>query len=61
VDRGQVVASELVVSGGYAPETFEPAKASFDDVSALVGVFVEAMQGASDRWLALTPFSFTGV
>ena len=42
---GQVVAGELVVSGGYAPETFEPTKVSFDDVSAPVSVFVEAMLG----------------
>lgn len=54
MDCGQVVAGELVVSGGYAPEILEPAKVSFDDVSTLVGVFVEAMQATQFDLLGMT-------
>ena len=43
MNSGQEVASQLIVSGGYAPEVLEPAEAAFDDVSAFVGTFVEAM------------------
>ena len=43
MNSGQEIPSELVVSGGDAPEVLEPAKAAFDDISAFVGTFVEAM------------------
>lgn len=49
MDRCEVVSSELVVSGGDAPEIFEPAEASFDNVSPLVGVLVEPMQDDAVR------------
>jgi hypothetical protein len=45
LNSGEVVAGELVISGGYAPEVLEPAEASFDDVSTGIGAFVETMQG----------------
>ena len=43
MNSGQEIPSELVVSGGYAPEVLEPAEAALDDISAFVGAFVEAM------------------
>src|SRR6266478_9498299 len=43
MNSGQEIASELVVSGGDAPEILEPAEAALDDVSAFVGASVEAM------------------
>ena len=43
MNSGQEIPGELVVSGGDAPEVLEPAKAALDDISALVGAFVEAM------------------
>jgi len=43
MNSGQEIPSELVVSGGYAPEVLEPAEAALDDISAFVGTFVEAM------------------
>ena len=43
MNSGQEIPGELVVSGGDAPEVFEPAEAAFDDISAFVGAFVEAM------------------
>ena len=43
MNSGQEIPSELVVSGGDAPEVLEPAEAALDDVSAFVGTFVEAM------------------
>src|SRR5271169_741410 len=43
MNSGQEIASELIVSGGYAPEVLEPAEAALDDISAFVGTFVEAM------------------
>lgn len=43
MNSGQEIPSELVISRGDAPEVLEPAKAAFDDISAFVGAFVEAM------------------
>ena len=43
MNSGQEIAGELVISGGDAAEVLEPAKAAFDDISAFVGAFVEAM------------------
>ena len=43
MNSGQEISGELVVSGGDTPEVLEPAEAAFDDISAFVGTFVEAM------------------
>ncbi len=43
MNSGQEISGELVVSSGYAAEVLEPAEAAFDDVSAFIGAFVEAM------------------
>ena len=43
MNSGQEVPGELVISCGDAAEVLEPAKAAFDDISAFVGTFVEAM------------------
>jgi len=43
MDSSQEIPGELIVSGGDAAEVLEPAKAAFDDVSAFVGAFVEAV------------------
>ena len=43
MNSGQEIPGELVISRGDAPEVLEPAKAAFDDISAFVGAFVEAM------------------
>ena len=43
MNSGQEIPCELVISRGDAPEILEPAKAAFDDISAFVGAFVEAM------------------
>lgn len=43
MNSGQEIPGELVVSGSYPAEVLEPAKAAFDDISAFVGAFVEAM------------------
>ena len=43
MNSSEEIPGELVVSGGDAPEVFEPAKAALDDISAFVGAFVEAM------------------
>ena len=43
MNSGQEIPGELVVSGGDAAEVLEPAKAALDDISALVGAFIEGM------------------
>ena len=43
MNSGQEIPGELVVSGGDASKVLEPAEAAFDDISAFVGAFVEAM------------------
>ena len=43
MNSGQEIPSELVISCGDAAEVLEPAEAAFDDISAFVGTFVEAM------------------
>ncbi len=43
MNSGQEIPGELVVSGGDAAKVLEPAEAAFDDISAFVGAFVEAM------------------
>ena len=43
MNSSQEIPGELVISHGDVPEVLEPAKAAFDDISALVGAFVEAM------------------
>ena len=43
MNSGQEIPGELVVSGGYPAEVLEPAEATFDDISAFIGAFVEAM------------------
>ena len=51
MNSGQEIAGELVVSGGDAAEVLEPAKAAFDDISAFVGAFVEAMDDNTVRFI----------
>ena len=43
MNSSQEIPGELVVSGSDAAEVLEPAKAAFDDISAFVGAFIEAM------------------
>lgn len=43
VNSSEEIASELVVSSSDAPEVFEAAEASFNDVSALVSSLVEGV------------------
>ena len=43
MNSGQEIPSELVISCGDAAEILESAKAAFDNISAFVGAFVEAM------------------
>ncbi len=43
MNSGQEIPGELVISCGDAAEVFEPTEAAFDDISAFVGTFVEAM------------------
>ena len=43
MNSGQEIPGELVIPRGDAPEVLEPAEAALDDISALVGAFVEAM------------------
>ena len=47
----QEIPGELVISGGDAAEVLEPAKAAFDDISAFVGAFVEAMDDNTVRFI----------
>lgn len=51
MNSGQEIAGELVISRGDAPEVLEPAKAAFDDISAFVGAFVEAMDDDTVRFI----------
>lgn len=44
MNSSQEIAGELVVSGSYSAEVLEPAEAAFDDISALVGALIEAME-----------------
>ena len=50
MNSGQEIPGELVISGGDAAEVLEPAKAAFDDISAFVGAFVEAMDDNTVRF-----------
>lgn len=43
MNSGQEVSGELIVSGSDTAKVLEPAEAAFDDISAFVGAFVEAM------------------
>ena len=43
MNSSQEVPGELVVSGGYTAEVLESAETAFDDISASVSTFVEAM------------------
>lgn len=43
MNSGQEIPGELVISCGYTPEVFQPAKAALDDISTFVSSFVEAM------------------
>ena len=45
MNSSQEIPGELVVSGGYPAEVFEPAEAAFDDIPSFVGALVEAMKG----------------
>ena len=54
MNSGQEVASQLIVSGGYAPEVLEPAEAAFDNLSAFVGTFVEAMDDDTIGFIGIT-------
>lgn len=45
MNSGQEIPGELVISCGDAAEVLEPAEAAFDDISAFVGTFIEAMDG----------------
>jgi hypothetical protein len=51
MNSGQEIPGELVVSGGDAAEVLEPAEAAFDDISAFVGAFVEAMDDDTVRFI----------
>jgi hypothetical protein len=51
MNSGQKIPGELVISCGDAPEVLEPAKAAFDDISAFVGAFVEAMDDDTVRFI----------
>jgi len=51
MNSGQEITGELVISRGDAPEVLEPAKAAFDDISAFVGAFVEAMDDDTVRFI----------
>ena len=51
MNSGQKITGELVISRGDAPEVLEPAKAAFDDISAFVGAFVEAMDDDTVRFI----------
>ncbi len=44
MNSGQEIPRQLVVTGGDPPEVLEAAEAALDDVSSLVGSFVEAMK-----------------
>lgn len=44
MNSGEEIPRQLVVSGGDPPEVLEAAEAALDDVSSLVGSFVEAMK-----------------
>ena len=54
MNGGQKIPGELVISRGDAPEVLEPAKTAFDDISAFVGAFVEAMDDDTVRLLGIT-------
>ena len=51
MNNGQEIPGELVTSRGDAPEVLESAKAAFDDISAFVGAFVEAMDDDTVRFV----------
>ena len=51
MNSGQEIPGELVISRGDAPEVLEPAKAAFDDITAFVGAFVEAMDDDTVRFI----------
>ena len=51
MNSSQEIPGELVISRGDAPEILEPAKAAFDDISAFVGAFVEAMDDDTVRFI----------
>ena len=51
MNGSQEISGELVISRGDAPEVLEPAKAAFDDISAFVGAFVEAMDDDTVRFI----------
>jgi hypothetical protein len=51
MNSGQKIPCELVISRGDAPEVLEPAKAAFDDISAFVGAFVEAIDDDTVRFI----------
>lgn len=51
MNSGQEITGELVVSGGDAAEVLQPAEAAFDDISAFVGAFVEAMDDDTVRFI----------
>jgi hypothetical protein len=51
MNSGQEIPGELVVSGGDAAEVLESAEAAFDDISAFVGAFVEAMDDDTVRFI----------
>src|ERR1700750_2301525 len=51
MNSGQEMPGDLVISGGDAAEVLEPAKAAFDDISAFVDAFVEAMDDNTVRFI----------
>ena len=51
MNSGQEIPGEFVVSRGDAPEVLQPAKAAFDDISAFVGAFVEAVDDDTVRFI----------
>jgi xanthine dehydrogenase iron-sulfur cluster and FAD-binding subunit A len=51
MNSGQEIPGEFVVSRGDAPEVLQSAKAAFDDISAFVGAFVEAVDDDTVRFI----------
>lgn len=51
MDGSEEISGELIVTRGYTPEILESAEAALDDVAALVGASIEAMQRHAVRFV----------
>lgn len=51
MNSGQEIPGELVISCSYTAEVLESAKAAFDDISAFISAFVEAMDNDTVRFI----------